>query len=602
MRNIFLALIITVTLQSYAQIKDSEHKQKINIEKPLGVAPWTSLNLNNDPAKFQFAIVTDRTGGHRPGIFMDAVHKLNLLQPEFVMSVGDLIEGYTTDIVELNRQWDEFDSFVQQLEMPFFYLPGNHDITNQVMEDLWKKRLGQTYYHFVYKDILFLMLNSEDQRLGAGQGTISEPQYKYIEQTLSKNTDVKWTLLFMHQPLWHQTDTEYWKNVEELLAKRKHTVFVGHEHRYVKTERNNGKYFVLATTGGYSPLRGTELGEFDHVVWVTMTKKGPIIANLQLEGIFDENIVNTSKQNYIKRVSAKSPLQIQAIFIEGKKFKSETTEIKITNDEDVPMNVKFSERFSWDLVGILEQIECNIPPNSVKKVKLTLKARKNTYEDPFKLKADVFYKFEDAAENLEIPFTYNIKPLDSNHLTKLNRNIKIDGQADDWGKLSQNWTTHDQKLNVSFDVGYNDKMLFVAAFVNDKKIVTFGEGHTWSQDAIGIIINADPKNKSTMSIGRGWYQNEILIPITPATDKIKSVIGKDLPKGALVKCQATNSGYFVEMALPIDYIKKRQSEDWKSLRFNLYIDNLDKKDVTRYWWQPDWRGSDNIIGSGMFFK
>ncbi|RLD77610.1 MAG: hypothetical protein DRJ07_14430, partial [Bacteroidetes bacterium] len=64
----------------------------------------------------------------------------------------------------------------------------------------------------------------------------------------------------------------------------------------------------------------------------------------------------------------------------------------------------------------------------------------------------------------------------------------------------------------------------------------------------------------------------------------------------------TNSGYFVEMALPIDYIKKGQSEDWKSLRFNLYIDNLDEKDVTRYWWQPDWRSSDNIIGSGMFFK
>src|SRR5262245_44676538 len=35
--------------------------------------PWTSLELNNQPRNFQFAIVTDRTGGHRPGVFADAV-------------------------------------------------------------------------------------------------------------------------------------------------------------------------------------------------------------------------------------------------------------------------------------------------------------------------------------------------------------------------------------------------------------------------------------------------------------------------------------------------------------------------------------------------
>jgi len=57
--------------------------------------PWTHLNLYNNPDNFQFAIVADRTGGHRPGVFADAVEKLNLLKPEFVMSIGDLIEGYS---------------------------------------------------------------------------------------------------------------------------------------------------------------------------------------------------------------------------------------------------------------------------------------------------------------------------------------------------------------------------------------------------------------------------------------------------------------------------------------------------------------------------
>ncbi|GAH72348.1 unnamed protein product, partial [marine sediment metagenome] len=48
--------------------------------------PWTHLNFRNDPNAFQFAIVSDRTGGHRAGAFPEAVRKLNLLQPEFVLS------------------------------------------------------------------------------------------------------------------------------------------------------------------------------------------------------------------------------------------------------------------------------------------------------------------------------------------------------------------------------------------------------------------------------------------------------------------------------------------------------------------------------------
>src|SRR5262249_18792999 len=58
--------------------------------------PWTSIKLNNEADQFQFAVVSDRTGGHRDKIFSQAVARVNLLQPEFVMSVGDLIEGYTT--------------------------------------------------------------------------------------------------------------------------------------------------------------------------------------------------------------------------------------------------------------------------------------------------------------------------------------------------------------------------------------------------------------------------------------------------------------------------------------------------------------------------
>jgi hypothetical protein len=59
--------------------------------------PVSYLRLNNAPGDFQFAVVSDRTGGHRARVFSRAVEQLNLLQPEFVVSVGDLIEGYSND-------------------------------------------------------------------------------------------------------------------------------------------------------------------------------------------------------------------------------------------------------------------------------------------------------------------------------------------------------------------------------------------------------------------------------------------------------------------------------------------------------------------------
>src|SRR5439155_20931546 len=92
--------------------------------------PWTSLRLNNDPETFHFVVVSDRTGGHRARIFSQAVEQINLLQPAFVLSVGDLIEGYSKDTGRLAAEWKEFQTYAAKLQMPFFYVPGNHDLAN----------------------------------------------------------------------------------------------------------------------------------------------------------------------------------------------------------------------------------------------------------------------------------------------------------------------------------------------------------------------------------------------------------------------------------------------------------------------------------------
>lgn len=252
--------------------------------------PWTGLRPNVGNGQFQFAVVSDRTGGHRAQVFSKAVHQINLLQPEFILSVGDLIEGYSTKEDVVAAEWDQFDGFVKKFQAPFFYVPGNHDLTNPMQAKMWGERYGKRYYHFTYEKCLFLCLNSETPP--DEMGTIDPAQREWVKATLDANKDVRWTFVFLHKPIWVAKDLvkNGWGAVESALAGRKYTVFCGHVHRYQKFVRNGNNYYQLATTGGGSKLRGPEYGEFDHVAWVTMKADAPLIANVMLDGILPENL------------------------------------------------------------------------------------------------------------------------------------------------------------------------------------------------------------------------------------------------------------------------------------------------------------------------
>jgi len=286
MKQLYLIVVIMLTVGLVGSCEDS---RPLRVEVSGRANPWTHLRLNNDPGNFQFAIVGDRTGGARPGIFEDAVGKLNLLRPEFVMSIGDLIEGYSEDRDELNKQWDQFNGMVGELEMPFFYVVGNHDIANDVMVKNWNRHFGRNYYHFVYRNVLFLCLDSEDPPRGHEFSNFGDAQLNYFKDVLQKNKDVRWTLLFLHKPMWQYGDSTNWTKMEKLLSGRSYTVFSGHKHRYAKAIRNGQSYYRLATTGGVSKLAGPKEGSFDHIVWVTMTDEGPKVVNLMLDGIFDDD-------------------------------------------------------------------------------------------------------------------------------------------------------------------------------------------------------------------------------------------------------------------------------------------------------------------------
>jgi len=282
--------------------------------------PWAHENFDSGDDKFTFAVFSDLTGGERDRVFEIAVAQLNLLRPELIMNVGDLIEGVAKDEAGLALEWDSFDRRAQAAKAPVFYAGGNHDLTGEMLQRVWEERYGRRYYHFVYKDVLFLVLDTEDntpERMqeifelrnkaiaiykseGADAfdkteyaklpervaGTISPEQSTYFLQILEHHADVRWTFLFLHKPAWRTDDEGTFGAIEDAFAERPYTVFYGHEQVYGYEERLGRDYIRLSTTGGEQyPEYGRSA---DHVTLVTVSDSGVDIANLLLAGILDK--------------------------------------------------------------------------------------------------------------------------------------------------------------------------------------------------------------------------------------------------------------------------------------------------------------------------
>lgn len=268
-----------------------------------GPKPWTDKRILDDPREFRFAIVSDRTGGARKGYFEKAMGCLNLLRPSFVMSVGDLIQGGGVGEKDLRAQWAELNSFVDRLEMPFFYVVGNHDIftgfsgmspARKLSIDLWKEQFGtNTYYNFTYKGCHFVCLDSMDDHdyYPPRNPGLSQRQIDWAAREILARADARWTFIFVHKPLDFTSDR--WIAFERKIAAVDYSVFCGDWHNHCTAVRNGKKVYMIGTTGGghgASPEQDLRYGIMDSVTWVTVTEKGPVVSNLALSGIYGDTI------------------------------------------------------------------------------------------------------------------------------------------------------------------------------------------------------------------------------------------------------------------------------------------------------------------------
>lgn len=291
--------------------------------------PWFGQLPEGLGDDFTFAVMGDRCGMMTAGVFEQGLELLKDLRPDFVLFVGDLVEGYWKESDKAREEWEYIDGVIAAAGLPFFQTIGNHDFGTQVMADIWRERKGHEYYAFRVGDSLFLILNTEDpfeemsdefidmvkratdnvhrepekasEHLKVfyeemmGQMTpeqlesmsvvnlgISPQQLAFFEEVLAAHSDVKHTFISMHKPGW-KTESPEFARLEELLADRPYTVFAGHFHSLEHTRTENRTYLQLGRTG--AAAHGTGRGDDNLILWVTVSSGKPSFRVVHLDGV-----------------------------------------------------------------------------------------------------------------------------------------------------------------------------------------------------------------------------------------------------------------------------------------------------------------------------
>ncbi len=589
--------------------------------------PWTSLTPNDADDLFHFVIVSDRTGGERRGVFPAAMPKINLLEPAFVISVGDLIEGYTEDQARLDMEWDELEQFISQLETPFFYAVGNHDMSNAVMAETWQRRFGPSYYRFVYKDVLFLVLNSElFGMVSDPQSAVPGPwtqagQLAFIERTLAEQPDPRWTIVIIHQPLWDYGSGVRgdWPQVEEMLGERDYTVFAGHFHRYVKHVRHDRKYITLATTGGGSQMRGPVYGEFDHIAWISMTDNGPRIANLLLDGIHDENVSTAATRATIR--SLKDAVVSLPMLGEGDYFESGSVAFEIGNPGKAELRVSPLAQGGPHLrvTGGLKELV--LAPGDQERVEVQLEADTPvaygalapgrvtwSMETVFDGQPLVVQSKSALLPVAPLPLPTGTAPTVDGDLTDWDAlPFVVDGQGD-----IDSPTADTEDVSFRFGVREAGSDVYFGIAVTDDSIDAAEDESPRYQDHALVTVDARPdpersENHLLFEAMRKGYLQQIAHDYMTLADarEDKAIAFLEGARAAVEwRTVRTPVGYNAEAKVSGAFLDAARGERWDTLRIGVTVADFDQGETISVplHWQP-WRlGTAPVAGSGTFVR
>lgn len=603
---------VTVSAQTSGDDSNSTRSRRIGSglvlpELDTEATPWTDRPVLEDPDRFQIAIMTDRTGGHRAGVWSQGLRAINLLRPAFVVSVGDLIEGYTenTDVIE--NEWDDFLKMMEPLKMKFFFVAGNHDLTNPVMHPIWRRRFGKEWYSFDYKGVHFVCLNTEDAK-----SEIGEEQRAWLRKDLKEHADARWTLVFLHRPLWVYAErarvagypiTNGWPEIESMLVDRPHTVFAGHTHHYVQFQRNGQHYYQLATTGGGSQLRGQAYGEFDHITWLTMEQDGPHVANLKLDGVLAADVATEESVGRFNQYLRSARIEVSPVLMEegANALQEGSFDLHLANHFDEPVELD-AEITGLPLQGLSmdrKRLQLACAPGESKTMTVQFAFRGSVPVEQLirtSLQAGVR---STGADKLFFEATRPVVMDQLHPLAAAPVSVAVDGDLSEWAAILPATTPDSIRLghrsqwkgqtdgSMAQQIGGTTDTLYFAFDVTDDLVVPGEDGVTICLDS-----RAREERQSAPEYGDAAFLlqarmtsgDEVQVKLTgPGSDTTVQQVE--------AVSRRRNGGYTLELRLPRPLLQVHQGEGWKDFQYTTILEDVDNPGDEPCWIL--WRGTRN---------